>query len=82
MLLVKELRLNKQWQQYMQHEYFLMPVLVPEIKCFSICCAVWRCGAGGTQKLLLGEPTMMPNWDRDAEVSPSPLSSLDACLLL
>ncbi len=24
--------------------------------------------AGGTQKLLLGEPTMMPNWDRDAEV--------------
>ena len=24
--------------------------------------------AGGTQKKILGEPTMMPNWDRDAEV--------------
>lgn len=43
-------------------------------------CPVGRCPefiglpwlAGGTQKLLLGEPTMMPNWDRDAEVSPSP----------
>ena len=27
-------------------------------------------GAGGTQKKILGEPTMMPNWDRDAEVPP------------
>lgn len=27
-----------------------------------------RPSTGGTQKKILGEPTMMPNWDRDAEV--------------